>query len=355
MAEDEVASRRSDVFIGMKEAAEIRCLIRWLKPGNPVRLAAERALRGQPAAGEALSEALFALMRPCATSWRERAVAAWLLGVLPVPARRREAVLSSLGLIVVQDPDIRPSLDCLALWMIVMPLWTFALLFSQCIKYRSFCLSDPLPYESVFWLGCLLSISLFAIACPAVSLLQHRGLNYASALAARSLGRLHSPDSIRPLALALASGARHARTTGRIRLIEAVQEALPQVLAELTTRHYGRIGRASLRSMGRALEQASEPVALAILDGLEMVGTGEMVGAVARAARWGHRERVRRTASEVLHVLQARLEAEVMPTRLLRAAGAPPNRESLLLPASFAQGAPRESLLRLPTNSRDAA
>lgn len=281
---------------------QVRGWTRWLWPNNPVRQMASRILAGDATPEDSLEPLLASLSQPAALKWRERALAAWSLGRLNPAHPHRGAALSTLMGVLGRKPAGLIGCSCAL----------------GCIPYIWF------PYA-------------------VLAALKEGRLNRVRTEAAASLGLLRSPLSVGLLADVVCSKPA-SPGAGRVRRV--AWAALGQALQSLTPNHYGRLESFVVPRLCRALNEASEPLGLAILDGLAKIGDGRALNPVRDFARRGHTKVLRERSLAVIPILEARMRRERESWTLLRAADAPDAPSEVLLRPAGQLESKAELLLR---------
>lgn len=143
--------------------------------------------------------------------------------------------------------------------------------------------------------------------------------------AARALGRLRLPETVRALARASLDLSPTVRA--------AAEEALMSVLPALSVNDYGRLDCQTVPSLCRLLNLkrhqvftdalGTESLVVEILEALGKVGDGSVVPLVEAIRKEGCTARIRDTARKVLPVLQVRFRKEQDHRLLLRGSSAP--------------------------------
>lgn len=292
---------------------EITTLIEKIPPHLPVRRIAEGLQNGtyDPLLGV---DALFtALSASSGRPWRERVVAAWALGRVPLSPQERAAATDMLLDSLERDRN-----------------YSFASSFQKGISWGygacvllGFLIALMHKLESYYprngfkdWFMYSMAAAFFA--SPAILLLsggiaweRSRKRNTLRATAAESLGRLAAPESLGALAGALFDRNAPVR--------EAASTALHNILPTISDEHYGILGMESMTLLGRALTHGDTLLVLKLLKALAKIGSSHALPYVEQAARSSRMTKVRDEAHETLERMQERLLREKDAQTLMRA------------------------------------
>ncbi len=334
------------------DRADMWLVIRALKKRNPVRQAAERVMQDPTERRLPFEELITQLYNPNGFRWKERTLAAWLIGMnSPTEDQRREAVEALLKIFNRQDGNDRQG----AFWRCLLrslPVGIIIGIVFVLVEFVAKGRSD-LDLSVYSWLSALLvgiamSLGGTLLSAPLVypfsKAIEADCLNQVRAAAARALGRLEIPESVGPLAETIASRVAAPR------LKRAAESALPEAARALTSAHYGRLGAAITPSLCRVAHHRSEGLAAHALAALAKVGDGRALEEVRRIAKRGP-SRLRPWAERALPILEERHRRENAPKTLLRAAEAATD-DDLLRPAGASGYEDPDSLLR-PSEDRE--
>jgi hypothetical protein len=277
---------------------EVISLIERLKFGSPVRRIAEAIVQGTLRLDENIQPLFAALANPRGRSWREREVAAWALGQIPLDAQERDAAAGML-LDILEGANREPMGQRVGRALVRgIPLIIFCLILDINV--------NPGPIFT----------TIFPFLWIVGSLQYQKGCtNLVRARAAETLGRLRVPETVAGLATALFD------RNSRVR--EAAAAALHEVLPTVTPNEYGLFGVNAVASLGRALNHADSLLVFKVLEALEKVGTSHAIPYVEKVAVQGRTIRLRDAAQSTLYMLQQRKQAETESQTLMRAASGP--------------------------------
>ncbi len=355
--------------------AHIRRILTRLPQSNPVKPIAESLL-----AGEALDEARFAtlikrLQNPSANRWKERTVASWILGNVPLTEEQKQEVLPILGNLVEKSHKQDKLRVCGRF------LWrsgAYFLLLAALVTGLDWLIINAIPpLQGIwhglseiaswigepygqFWDGILrnsigsmenlavpLQILAFAfltvfipapISLPVSLMLDRRRQNRVRKEATASLMRLGSLEALPYLLAAI------GRTKGE--LYQELLDGVATLLPRLTPKHYGQFRSDVVPNLCYLLENYRGNFVLVLLDAVQKIGDSRALLTVRRLAEKGESAEVRAKAKEVLPILEARREQENDAHNLLRASSEPVSQKELLRPAYNVTETQPETLLR---------
>ena len=287
---------------------------------------------------ESPQPAIDALKSPVGWTWYEKVVAAWCLSASnPQPGQLDQT--TDILLECLEDSHISPILfrafkrSLLAVLPVAIIGWFF-------VEIRSGYMSEPPPV--IFM---MIYMSVFAIFAPFLFPISWvydvRGKTRLRIMAAASLGRLGSLESVGVLAKGLMDRDRRVR--------EVCANALHNILPNITADQYGVLGAEAMVNLGNGLSSSDSQLVLKILQALEQIGTSKVIPFVSRIAERGRSLKLRDAARETLATLERRALAESQRDRLLRPSANPVTPSEILLRP--AQDAETEValLLRVPS------
>jgi hypothetical protein len=317
----------------VEEMSRIYSLLDRLDGGNQVRRLAEEVLNRNDGEIASLNPVIQPLIRPNRSQWRERQVAAWLLGVARMDGKDRQFAIESLIKLLEGrlEPDFYTVLRqgvkraCILAAIVALPLPVRQMFFDD---------------GSVSMIGAFLQ----ALVCtgPFIVLASAVYTRITSkriaAEAARSLGNLRATEALDVLVSAAQGGRRRRRRSNR-RIRQTAMEALPSVLATITEAHYGNIRSETMLGLCRLLQYGDETLAVAILGALAQIGDNMALGIVEKLAAGGGRAsyepRVQNAAQLALPQIQMRISRARDSHQLLRGASMPATPvEQLLRPSA---------------------
>lgn len=312
-----------------REEKAIRRLLRGLDRRHPVRRAAERALRGEPVPSDAIPPLFRALAKPSGLHWHEQELATWTLGSLTLTATQRRVAAESL--LPILEPKwgldlgerLKIATGRLLLLSLPVTLWVYTL--DNGGRSNVY---NPLAVLFYSLVCCAL---LTPLVLPVSALIEDNRRNRVRARAITALGRLRVPHGLDGIANALYETYGMRSSVGSKRVRAAALTALPAVLATLTPEHYGRLASATVPNLCEALVSPDEPLVLAVLDALQLIGDGRAIKPVERLIVNSRSERVRETARHLLPLLAERHSQENNSRLLLRATTAPDTPAGMLL------------------------
>lgn len=331
-----------------EERKRITALVRQLRqPGSVSRLV--ESLLEADSGGRADVGLLVAVVEySYVRSWRERVLAAWTLGRVPLSPRQVPRVTSALSGILStgkQSADAATH-GCYRAWHIgLVPgflssliIGFFAFIPDGDIALRLLNSSIVIAAMTLFN-SALFGLICLPVALPAVLASDRHRMNWLRAECAAALGRHPTVDAIPPLAEAVQDISPRVR--------QAAKRALQQTLPLLTAEYYGRVEPSTLSALCKMLSETDEELVVTVLEALEKVGTGTVVSEVLRLTSGGATPRIRQTAQRVLPVLLQRRRQENDARMLLRPSPSPAiSAGTLLRPISCAATADPQVLLR---------
>ncbi len=307
-------SARTVHRLNAEEMKSAYSLVEKLKWNSPVKKIAETLLNQPGRTLDSLQPLIHALIRPHRTSWRERQVAAWALGRAPLNTAQKAFAAETL----VQLLECRLERDVLvrmkgAFWK-MLPFNFLALAFVDSIR-------GPNPEA---FLGSLFLYPLFYFYTAFRDNVDSVCVRSTAAVA---LGHLAQPESLDVLAYCLFQTNRYFPLVSQWSIRERACQALPSVLAEITSEHYGRYKLETIQSLSRALNNQDDQLVISILMAFRYIGDRSTLTVVQKLAigsgRAAKDNRIREAANAALPLILARVEHENNPHTLLRASAAP--------------------------------
>ncbi len=335
---------------GTEDTTDIVLWVRSLRHDSPIRALALEALAGKPPSTK--QPLLDMLADPVPNRWRECAVAAWVLGHFPsleaeeqrFETQRLCQVLGNQG-----KPLGKRSWQHLVRSLPVSGgggLLITLMFLVYGVRYHI-----PMEHGFRFILAGILGVLVYTILCspfllPLSIAYDRKRSNRVRSAAAIALGKIRSPESLGVLARSAADRSRPVRM--------AAQAALRQVLPMVTRAHYGQLGSETVSCLCKVLQDTDEPLVLAVMDALRLIGDGNAISTVSRLTAHGRTENVRQAATLLLPILQERREEENASKMLLRASQASQYSPALLLrPTSGPSETDERELLRSGSASEE--
>jgi HEAT repeat protein len=320
-----------DPAIQFEGTEAIPMLVARLSIHSPVRRLAEAVLGQTHQALDNIQPLFTTLAHPEGHSWRERLVAAWALGRVPLTPQEQDAAAGMLLDVLGSRPRVRS-------WRAIMQ----GIVLSY-VSAFPFCLLGAMTQDDFITMEVIIGTLGALLGGIPVALWwgkhQVRNANRLRAMAALTLGRLQVPESIGDLA-----GAAFDRSP---QVREAASSALHEVLPILTSAHYGLFGAVSIENLGNVLSHPDALLVSRTLTALKNVGTSHAIPYVERVAAQGRTALLRDKAHDVLAVLRERQHQEEQAQTLMRASIAPPTPSGLLLrPAQGVSESDPQQLLR---------
>lgn len=315
-----------------EDMATMEALARSLRRSSPVRDFAMNALAGTPSSN--VQPLLDALAESSPRRWKERGVAAWLLGKLPLQPEQSQAAMqhlcevvgtrqSNTGIHRAKRTGRRTAraLSVAAIAGLAVTSWVFFMIGSvhdnvlcHGLLYALFSFCMGVVFYAVLLTPLVMPVS---IACD------KRRINRVRAAAATALGRRPYRQCVGVLARAALDKNRQVR--------EAADTALRATLPTLAPEHNGQTSADEVADLCRLMFRVDEPLALQILGALSKVGDSSAISPVGRLTQRGCTHRVRETAAALLPLLYQREEEENASRMLLRASSATPSGPDVLL------------------------
>ncbi len=294
------------------EAKAIRRALRAVPRRSPLRPIAEQILAGLTPGPEAAVALIDAINPGARHGPRERLLAAWCLGSVPLDDRQRSLAAGALAHILDDRPE--RSVGCIA---------------------AAGCLC---AYPAIVWL-------LWACIADAAK-------NRHRAAAAATLGRLGLPESLGPLWSALTQ--REDRlTAGDWAVRVAAAASLATVARTVPGGGLGDVPRKAIKGVCRMLYNADDATRRHLLTGLELFGDSaaipDIAGCLSRIVDPATVEQANRT----LDALRRRAQNESDRARLLRPASAPGTQADMLLRPVEDAGPTDPDLLLRPSEAPD--
>ncbi len=303
-----------------EEITRIVGLVDRIKGRSEVRQIAEDFLTRDATTIQSLQPVIKPLMRPNRYKWRERQIAAWLLGIARIEPKQRAFAIE--WLVKLLEYKLEPDYNELLRTAVIRSLIS-GLILTNIIRdpdSAAIMAQTSLTFFPIFaWIG------FFQRRLASANI---------AAEAARSLGNLRATEGLDALVHAAQTGRRRrGRLKRRVR--QASREALPAVLATLTPVHYGQVKSETMQGLVRLLPSCDENVALSIVSALGNIGDNMALGAIQRLAegaeRAGWEPRVHQAALIALPLIQMRIARARDPHQLLRGSSMPPTPTDQLL------------------------
>jgi ferritin-like metal-binding protein YciE len=330
-----------------------------LRKRNPVRKMAEAFWQGEKIGQEEVRELLRRAAHSSASRWRERVVATWLLGHLPLNEDQHAEAIRILsntaekshkqdrwriwGRFCLRSP--------LMLWGVIIPLGGLEVLINRYIpalqdfwKYLSDwteillrpygnlmemlvpIVTSPSPFESAFGITLLLILLPAPITLPLSRFIDRKRQNQVRKEAISSLLQRGDMKALAPLLVIL------KQEKGEV--FEAALRAALELLPRLNTTHYGTLRSDVTQNLCYLLEHFEGTIIYSLLEALEKVGDSRALPTVLRLERSLKDPLLRNKLSQLLPILVEREQQEKQSKDLLRSSQEPISKETLLRPAS---------------------
>jgi hypothetical protein len=320
------------LYADQAECDRIRRVVRKLPLRSPLRRVAEELLNGvEPDAEIAADHCIEALCHQSPSRWRVRLIAAWILGVLPVPEAAAGRSAEALAR-VVDNYDLHRDSGGRAVRGIARSLATLGgtTLFLLMVG------AHP-------WIAFPLGVFAWLMAMPASLLWDHRCVNVVREEAARALGRTYAPEYLGALTQAANDPSHRVKWAS----IRALHQLLPRILSAPEARVPRDVGS----KLCGLLKHADPGLGKVVLSAIPFLAGPEAIQTVERVAERSKSTELREQAKSILPALYEMRDRFRESETLLRPADeAPP--DNLLRPyTSLATSAP-ELLLR-PTTGED--
>lgn len=357
------------------ETREMQTLSQRLRAKNPVKQIAQRYFAGKVEAGD-VELLLFRLENNSANRWRERKLAAWILGAIPLNKSQKDLAAETLSRIV----ETSHKQDRLRTWgrfcyrsagyflsvallfflfaefvrlyaPSLMGFWVFIASLGRTIldPYMHLWdkLIDPMMRNTGFIIKAFVIASLYIlipapITLPLSLFIDRRNQNRVRATAATSLERLGELDALPALLSALRNSSGEC--------FDAVAIAIKALLPNLTPEHFGTLRADVTPNLCYILENYKGGYTLEVLSAIEKVGDSRAIPTITRLINTTPDSDVRDKAKKILPILEARKELETHSSQLLRASQQPDATHDLLRPAREKQDSDPDTLLR-PSDS----
>jgi hypothetical protein len=341
----------SEELANIEERKEITHLARRLPRHNAVRQIAFGLLEGRSVDGETRKPLVSALLTPDETRWRERAVAAWAVGQIPLNGPERLEMAGLLGRIVT-NRQLGPS-DRLVMRAVLRTVLSglTALLLYSLFDFSHWGIGVLFPgmvnsgidlFISIIMILFFVGILILSLTMPFSSFFVDACCNNSVRChAARSLGRLKDPLSIGVLATA---AMFFSDSIGYVSMRE-----LRRILPLLTPEQYGQHDRETVPALCKLLiaHHVHPAIVPSIVEALGKIGDGRAVKPVEKIAKSAAGTPLGEAAERVLPILRERQQRENDPLRLVRAASAPSDfTNHLLRPAQDSGSSEARLLLR---------
>jgi hypothetical protein len=297
-----------------------------------MRQIAQLVMNGEPPSEEQLYLLRTRLRHFSSWCWNEQRIAVWALGRAVQTKEQQAQSVQTLQHIVVRRSWASSSL-LVWLWFVLPPVVIAMGLFYGDLSFSSELFG--------LWFGMMAGLSPLLYFGLSPSRLAYHRLR---AMAVMALGQLPESSAVATLAAAVYD---FDTLPGPAGVQKAAAQALPPVLATLTTKDYDLLPAGTIPALCRLLKHRDERLVLNVLKALAKVGDGSTLAAVEKLTIKGRTEPVRNAAQELVPLLRQRHEQENAPTSLLRASQLPEEESATLLrpPASSSETNP-DQLLR---------
>lgn len=341
-----------------EEQKHIVSLVRRIRRNRPLRKLAQRCLEGEAVASTVDFDMLKRVVLGLEfVTWRERTVAAWLLGLIPQDEEQRRNAARWLCKVLggthpeSQNEAWKEHSQGTLRYIGVVLLILLACGLAGTIIHPLFIWIPIIVLFGIITLIPGMILFLLFVTCigavlwAPIAIISELHFEQIRAAAITALGRLRVPESVSILS--------RSAWDGSPRVSEAAKVALRKVIPTLTPNHYGALSADTTPNLARLLHEwdvlyeQDEDFAREVLAALEKVGDGRAVKSVERIAEEGPTEQLKQAAAAVLPILQERQQKEKDARLLLRAAQAPEDPSHILLrPAGGPPEADTQQLLR---------
>jgi hypothetical protein len=295
-------SKDQPLEISQDERERIDRMLRKMRSKDPVRHLAVSILEEPSVRLENIIPLVAAFERKGALHWRDRAIAAWVLGRANLSAQQRRVAAEALTQLVIYKPE-------------AAGMW------------------------------CLASCMLGLLVIPAIlsSASRSHNLSLVRCEAMRSLGLLRDPGCLG----AVTNVIEETRTAWSTDLRNEAMRAMPELVAALTHEYYGLLPMQTIPNLCRALNDRNPLISSCAIEAIAKIGDGRAIPAMEDLAKDDAGSPLRDRAREVLPILYERRRNETNKQTLLRAYEAPVEGQYVLLrPAAAGEGEASEVLLR---------
>ena len=357
--------------ISIEERVEIEKLRRQLRRKSYPFLNFLRVAEGDVCEEDTFDSLMNMLQEPKDTLWKERTMAASIVGMANLSAEKKRFAAQTLGYVLKNPQAVKRSRIPARLSRTLVRSMLLMALVGVGGGILGALFAEPSGDLELNTLGILLILLIAAILggvagsilgailsplfLPLWLAVDNSRSDRVRAAAATALGRLRQPETVGALAL--------GNVEGNARIRRASAHALMLVLPTLTPEYYGQLEADAVPNMIRALEQQEaeeDPfpeermLDLALMEALGKVGDGRAVRIVQILAEEGMTSEIREAATHLLPTLLERQRQEQNQKMLLRGASMPSTLPThLLRPASNRVSEPPEVLLRPTAESDD--
>jgi hypothetical protein len=335
--------------------------VRHVRRRNQVREIAERYVAAPDVTVDNIQPLVETLIRNSGWRWRERRLAAWLLG--HIGAATAFAAPASDALVRVVERKVkrdyagalvRTYIRTIGVLLALLLFWVVAdpsLIAWMADAHGT--MAPLLANGTVLLIFMTFSGLLFPVVCLPSKIVEDLRTNAVRKAAVDSLGKLAEPATLGAIAVA-ATGQGALWWSGTDTVCSAASEALPKVVANLRPEHYGALPPGAVTALCKLVGCGDGRAVRASLDALRVIGDGSAVQPVARAAERATNPAIRAAAEELLPILLERQRNEMAPAVLLRPSSAPTvASDELLRPAASGNDTNPEELLRASTGEAD--
>ena len=340
----------SFTLIPEAEAPELRALAAKVGRGSAIGRCADHILQSHQIHPHQEDELVRALDPAYALSftWRERALAAWLLGFVkrdsPAWVQHKAALAQCIEPVDALRDDLLRVRFIGSSWRAFTHTVRWARLPVVVLVFMA--LWSTGIFREGWAIGVLAGLMLSFIALmgtgifliPFVAPVCHYREVQVQVIAARSLGRLKDPRYL----FALAGASADLITIVRETATKALMETLPEVRPE----HLGALPSETVPRLCHLLGRADETLAEAILQALTFIGDGRAIPAVKRVSQSSSSKQTRQRAIDLLPTLEDRLHRSRLQESLLRATVNPTSDDMTLLRAPAESVSDSSTLVR---------
>lgn len=333
-----------------EEVAELETLCQYLGHRSPVREIAQEVLHQHELRSRGFSRLKSVLENPSVAVWRQQIASLWILSHATLEPFWKTISGGTLHKILQRRlPADTKRMDRAGMRLVGITLLADVLIGLNVAEAGELFGMLPLLFTGTMAV-------LAPLIIPASLMYDDSRLNRVRAAAATALGHLRLPESVSILAASVYDSPRGEQTTGCHRVRQAAARALPEVLAALTSEHYGRLPAETVPNLCRLLHHPSTALVRDVLEALEKVGDGRAVQPVERLIQRGRNEAICARAEAILPALLERQRQEQAPHVLLRPTCKPETPSAhLLRPAQGTVESQPQQLLRASESDLSAS
>jgi hypothetical protein len=328
-------------------AGECRKLMRFVPRRSAVRRIAEHFVAAPDVPIDDLQPLTRTLLSRSVWRWRERRLAAWLVG--EIYATDQAVAPATEALVrVVERRAVRGNAAAIGRDLIGAAVRAYLLALALTplvvVLLQGWWMDSA---EAAAETCLLLSVPLFPSVWGVSNFVEDMRKRAVRREAIAALGKLARPETLRVIAAMATRVGPFWWSVPDTADRGAASAALPPVVANLRPEHYGALPAGTVAALCKLIGHNGDRTVMAALTALRIVGDGSAVQPVSRLARRAKDPAIRAAAEDLVPILLERQRNEMAQSVLLRPSSAPSaSPEELLRPAASGSDTSPDELLR---------